>query len=127
MPEIDIVVNLTTPNAHFEVSHAALTAGKHVFSEKPLCVAREDGHRLVRRRTRGLKFGCAPDTFLGAGGRLAREMVDGGKVGIDSGRLVLPDVAWHGALASEPGILSSSRAAVRSSTWGPIISPRCAI
>ena len=81
-PEIDIVVNLTTPNAHFEVSHAALTAGKHVFSEKPLCVSAEDGHRLVAEADRrGLKFGCAPDTFLGAGGRLARELVDAGKVG----------------------------------------------
>ena len=38
-PAVDIVVNLTTPNAHFEVSDAALTAGKHVFSEKPLCVS----------------------------------------------------------------------------------------
>jgi predicted dehydrogenase len=81
-PEVDIVVNLTTPNAHFEVSHAALTAGKHVFSEKPLCVSAEDGHRLVREADRrGLKFGCAPDTFLGAGGRLAREVVDAGRVG----------------------------------------------
>ena len=81
-PEIDIVVNLTTPNAHFGVSHAALTAGKHVFSEKPICVSAEDGHRLVREADRrGLKFGCAPDTFLGAGGRLAREVVDAGRVG----------------------------------------------
>jgi predicted dehydrogenase len=81
-PEVDIVVNLTTPNAHFEVSHSALTAGKHVFSEKPLCVSAEDGYRLVAEADRrGLKFGCAPDTFLGAGGRLARELVDAGKVG----------------------------------------------
>src|SRR5438132_1010744 len=81
-PEVDVVVNLTTPNVHFEVSHAALTAGKHVFSEKPLCVTAEDGHRLVQEANRrGLAFGCAPDTFLGAGGRLAREIVDGGKVG----------------------------------------------
>src|SRR5882724_12211924 len=46
-PEVDVVVNLTTPKAHFEVSHAALTAGKHVFSEKPLCGTAEEGHRLV--------------------------------------------------------------------------------
>jgi predicted dehydrogenase len=90
-PEVEILVNLTTPNAHFEVSHAALTAGKHVFSEKPLCVSAEEGHRLVQEADqRGLKFGCAPDTFLGAGGRLAREVV--------------ADVPWHGTLASEPGI-----------------------
>lgn len=81
-PEVDVVVNLTTPNAHFGVSHAALTAGKHVFSEKPLCVSAEDGRRLVQEaERRGLKLGCAPDTFLGAGGRLARETIDSGAVG----------------------------------------------
>jgi len=81
-PDIDLVVNLTVPNAHYAVSHAALTAGKHVFSEKPLCVSVDEGRRLVTEaEARGLKFGCAPDTFLGAGGRLAREMVDSGGVG----------------------------------------------
>ena len=81
-PDVDLVVNLTVPNVHFAVSHAALTAGKHVFSEKPLCVTVEDGRRLVAEAdARGLRLGCAPDTFLGAGGRLAREMVDAGRVG----------------------------------------------
>ncbi len=81
-PEIDVVVNLTVPNAHFAVSHAALTAGKHVFSEKPLCASLEDGRRLVAEaEQRGLLLGCAPDTFLGAGGRLARQVVDDGRVG----------------------------------------------
>lgn len=80
--EIDLVLNLTVPNAHFAVSHAALTAGKHVFSEKPLCTTVEDGRRLVAEaESRGLRLGCAPDTFLGAGGRLARKMIDEGKVG----------------------------------------------
>ncbi|MBP0573620.1 Gfo/Idh/MocA family oxidoreductase, partial [Mycobacterium tuberculosis] len=37
--DIDIVVNLTVPNAHYAISKAALEAGKHVFSEKPLCVS----------------------------------------------------------------------------------------
>jgi len=81
-PDVDVVVNLTVPNAHFAVSHAALTAGKHVFSEKPLCATLEDGRRLVAEAEgRGLILGCAPDTFLGAGGRLARRMVDEGRVG----------------------------------------------
>jgi predicted dehydrogenase len=80
--DIDIVVNLTVPNAHFAVSHAALTAGKHVFAEKPLTVSVEDGRRLVAEAdARGLAIGCAPDTFLGAGGRLARRFVDEGRVG----------------------------------------------
>ena len=80
--DIDIIVNLTIPATHFAVSHAALTAGKHVFSEKPLCVSVEDGRRLVAEaEARGLSLGCAPDTFLGAGGRLARRMIDAGKIG----------------------------------------------
>ncbi|SEB94405.1 Predicted dehydrogenase [Rhizobiales bacterium GAS188] len=80
--DIDIVVNLTVPAAHFEVSQAALLAGKHVFGEKPLCVEPEQGRSLVAQAAhRGLKLGCAPDTFLGAGGRLAREIVDSGKIG----------------------------------------------
>lgn len=67
--DIDVVVNLTVPNAHFAVSHAALSAGKHVFSEKPLCVSVEEGRRWVDEADRrGVRLGCAPDTFLGAGG-----------------------------------------------------------
>ena len=34
-PKIEIVLNLTTPKAHYEVSKAALEAGKHVYVEKP--------------------------------------------------------------------------------------------
>jgi len=80
--DIDIVVNLTVPTAHFAVSHAALTAGKHVYGEKPLAVTMEDGRRLVAEaETRGLALGCAPDSFLGAGGRLARRIVDAGQIG----------------------------------------------
>jgi len=81
-PDIAIVVNLTTPNAHFAVSHAALSAGKHVFGEKPITVEAADAAKLVAEaQARGLKLGCAPDTFLGAGGRTAREVVDSGRVG----------------------------------------------
>ena len=81
-PDVDIVVNLTVPAAHFAISHAALTAGKHVFSEKPLCIEWEQGHELVAEAAkRGVRLGCAPDTFLGAGGRLAREVIDSGRIG----------------------------------------------
>lgn len=98
--DIQIVVNLTPPQAHFGVSHDALTAGKHVFSEKPITVKAEDARRLVAEAdARGLKMGCAPDTWLGAGGRLARELVDGGKVGrILSGSCILMSHGmehWH--------------------------------
>ncbi|MBF9234131.1 Gfo/Idh/MocA family protein [Microvirga alba] len=80
--DIDLIVNLTIPSAHFGVSLAALSAGKHVFSEKPLAVDFAQGRRLVdEAEARGLHLGCAPDTFLGGGGRLARKLVDDGTVG----------------------------------------------
>ncbi len=80
--DIDLVVNLTIPAAHGAVSLAALTAGKHVFSEKPLAVDAELGRKVVAEaKARKLMVGCAPDTFMGAAGRLARKLVDDGAVG----------------------------------------------
>ena len=80
--DIDIIVNLTPPQAHFGINLAALQAGKHVYSEKPLAIDAADGQRLViEADARGLLLGCAPDTFLGAGARLARAMLDSGEIG----------------------------------------------
>jgi predicted dehydrogenase len=80
--DVDLVLNLTVPNAHFGISHAALTAGKHVFTEKPLSVTAAEGRRLVEEASaRGLGLGSAPDTFLGAAGRMARRLVDEGAIG----------------------------------------------
>ncbi len=81
-PEVDIVVNLTTPDAHTAVSLAALEAGKHVYSEKPLAVTRQDGSLLVEAaRARGLRLGCAPDTVLGAGLQTCAREMDRGAIG----------------------------------------------
>ena len=81
-PDIQIIVNLTTPSAHYGVSHAALSAGKHVFGEKPITVEANDAATLVAEASRrDLKLGCAPDTFLGGGGRTAREFIDTGRIG----------------------------------------------
>ncbi|RWP30598.1 Gfo/Idh/MocA family oxidoreductase [Mesorhizobium sp.] len=81
-PEIDLVLNLTIPVAHFDVSLSALTAGKHVFTEKPLATSAKDGRRLVAEAAeRGLLLGSAPDTFLGAAGRRARRLMDEGALG----------------------------------------------
>lgn len=81
-PEVDLVLNLTIPTAHFDVTLSALSAGKHVFTEKPLATSVAAGRRLVdEARSRGLLLGSAPDTFLGAAGRRARRMMDGGAIG----------------------------------------------
>ncbi|MDR6669406.1 Gfo/Idh/MocA family oxidoreductase [Rhizobium sp. 1399] len=80
--EIDVVVNLTIPDAHYPVSKAALEAGKHVYSEKPLVLSLEQGEDLRRiAKEKGLSVGCAPDTFLGGAHQLARKFVDDGGIG----------------------------------------------
>ena len=81
-PGIDIVVNLTPPKAHAQVSLSALQAGKHIYSEKPLAVERLDGKRIVTlAHEKGLRIGCAPDTFLGGGLQTCRKLLDDGWIG----------------------------------------------
>src|SRR5690242_19038325 len=46
-PRVELVVNLTNPRSHHDVSSAALAAGKHVYSEKPLAMRYEEAERLV--------------------------------------------------------------------------------
>src|SRR3712207_6024945 len=63
---IQIIVNLTIPAAHVEVGMKALAAGKHVYSEKPLGLATAEARSLLHlAKEKGLRVGCAPDTFLG--------------------------------------------------------------
>lgn len=80
--EVDIVLNLTRPYEHFEVTSEALKAGKHVYSEKPLGATLEEGEALAKlAEEKGLMLGGAPDTFLGAGIQTCRELIDKGMIG----------------------------------------------
>lgn len=100
-PEIDIVLNLTRPYQHYEVSKCALLAGKHVYSEKPLGADYEEGTELVRlAQEKGLWIGGAPDTFMGAGIQTCRKLIDEGKIGdVIGGRCVM---ATHGVESWHP-------------------------
>ena len=81
-PEVEVILNLTIPAAHHEVSMAALNAGKHVYNEKPLAITMEDGQEILDlAKKKGLKVGCAPDTFLGARMQTMRKMIDDGWIG----------------------------------------------
>lgn len=81
-PEIEIIVNLTPPSAHAEIGLAALQAGKSIYNEKPLAVFREDGQKMLAiAAEKGLRIGCAPDTFMGAGLQTCRKLIDDGAIG----------------------------------------------
>ncbi len=81
-PEIEIIVNLTIPNAHYDMCKAALEAGKSVYVEKPLSITREQGRELLEiAKAKNLRVGCAPDTFLGGGHQTARKLIDDGWIG----------------------------------------------
>jgi predicted dehydrogenase len=81
-PSIDIVINLTVPQAHAEVALAALAAGKSVYNEKPLALDREQAKQMLDlAREKGLRVGCAPDTFLGGGLQTCRKLLDDGVIG----------------------------------------------
>ena len=80
--EIEIILNLTIPRAHFDISKKALLAGKHSYSEKPLCINFEDGKELLEiSKKKNLYLGSAPDTFLGGGIQKTRNLIDEGLIG----------------------------------------------
>ena len=81
-PEIAIVINLTVPLAHAETSHRVIEAGKHVYSEKPLAATFAEARELAAAaQAKGVRIGCAPDTFFGAGHQAARYAIDAGAIG----------------------------------------------
>ncbi|MBL9050976.1 MAG: Gfo/Idh/MocA family oxidoreductase [Tabrizicola sp.] len=80
--DVDVVINLTIPDAHYAVSKRILEAGKHAYSEKPLVLTLEEGVTLRDlAKSKGLAVGCAPDTFLGGAHQQARAILDEGRVG----------------------------------------------
>ncbi|MEU7994501.1 Gfo/Idh/MocA family oxidoreductase [Micromonospora sp. NPDC049060] len=81
-PDVDLVLNLTPPRAHAEVTLRALKHGKHVYTEKPLATTMADGHRIVEAaRARSLQVGTAPDTFLGVGAQTCAALIADGAIG----------------------------------------------
>lgn len=80
--DIDLIINLTIPAAHAEVSKAVLLSGKHVYTEKPLAITREDGSEILAlAEASGLRVGSAPDTFLGGGLQTCRKLIGEGAIG----------------------------------------------
>ena len=101
-PQIKIVLNLTRPFEHYETTKAALLAGKHVYSEKPLAATYEEGYELVAlAKEKNLMLGGAPDTFLGAGIQTCRKLIDdnfiGRPIGASARMVCHGHESWHPA------------------------------
>jgi len=81
-PEIDIVINLTPPQAHTELNRKIIEAGKHLFCEKPFAHTPEEAQELLDLADRkGVQAGSAPDTFLSSGLQSVRYYLDAGLIG----------------------------------------------
>ena len=98
--EIDLLLNLTSPDAHCSVTQAALAHGKHVYSEKPLAMTAPDAASLVALAdAQGLTLACAPDVFLGGAYQAARALIDecaiGRPLGVSATMLAGGQEAWH--------------------------------
>ena len=79
---IELVINLTAPEAHYNVIKDMLSSGKHVYTEKVLAVSYEEAKELVNlAKSKNLYLGAAPDTFLGAGIQTAKQLIDSGMIG----------------------------------------------
>lgn len=103
-PEIDIVLNLTTPSFHAQIDQSALVAGKHVYSEKPLAVQLRDGDAVMAEaQTRSLRVGCAPDTFLGTGLQTTLAALQSGRIGIPFAATAFWSAPGHEQWHPNPG------------------------
>jgi len=80
--DVELVINLTVPAVHGAVGLEVLKNGKHLYNEKPLAQKRREAREMIElAREKGLRIGCAPDTFLGAGLQTCRKLIDSGAIG----------------------------------------------
>lgn len=99
-PDVEIIINITPPEVHLQVSMQAIRAGKHVWSEKPLGLNLTAARALLdEAAARGLQVCCAPDTVLGPGMQSALRSVGDGSIGRPVAGLAImqgpgPDL-WH--------------------------------
>ena len=99
--EVEIILNLTVPKAHYEVSKKALLHNKHVYTEKPMAINKKDGNDLLKiAKRKKLYIGNAPDTFLGGGSQKSKELLEKNFIGkINLGNIIF---AYPGVQSYHP-------------------------
>ncbi|MCX8064111.1 MAG: Gfo/Idh/MocA family oxidoreductase [Candidatus Hydrogenedentes bacterium] len=98
--DIQLIVNLTNPSSHFEVSLRAIESGKHVYSEKPLTTTYKDAKLLVEKaKEKRLYIGCAPDTFFGSPWQTSKKLIEekwiGNPISATAFMLCRGHESWH--------------------------------
>jgi predicted dehydrogenase len=94
--DVDVVLNLTTPEAHAAIAARAVAAGKDVYGEKPLALTTAEASAvLTAGAAAGVRLGCAPDTVLGTGIQTARRVLDDGRLGIPTAATAVMVTAGH--------------------------------
>ncbi len=79
---IELIVNLTPPDAHAEILERCLLAGKHVYTEKCFTLNTEDAKRICAlAEEKGLQVGSSPDTYFSGWQQTARQVIDSGRLG----------------------------------------------
>tara|TARA_Y100001970_G_scaffold253062_1_gene327422 strand:- start:775 stop:1932 length:1158 start_codon:yes stop_codon:yes gene_type:complete len=99
--EIEIILNLTVPKAHYGVTKKALLNNKHVYTEKPMAINFKDGRELLKiSKKKKLYIGNAPDTFLGGGNQKSKELLEKNFIGkINLGNIIF---AYPGVQSYHP-------------------------
>lgn len=102
--DVDVVLNLTTPQAHAPLTIAALEAGKHVYLEKPFATTLAEADAVVAAaHAADRRVGSAPDTVLGTGTQTARALIDRGDIGQPVAATAFMLSAGHESWHPNPG------------------------
>ena len=122
--DIELIVNLTIPKAHEQVTVAALKAGKHVWSEKPLALDKLAAGRIRQQaKQSGREVGCAPDTFLGPGIQTGLRLIREGRIGKVTGATCRPSTPSLRATTSTASRRSFRTRTTPSTTSGRTTTP----
>ena len=99
--EVEIILNLTVPKAHYDVTKKALLHNKHVYTEKPMAINVNDAKKLLQiAKKKNLYIGNAPDTFLGGGNQKSKELIEKNLIGkINLGNIIF---AYPGVQSYHP-------------------------